>query len=140
MRPVTMVNLPTTKLLGVVDYFGTENANDETAVTFEDRAQRCYELAGYAVALGDAPRGSFVVHGSWHGPEAEQRIGHAWVEFRGASGELLVWEPVTAAVYDGREFLKATRAWEERRYDAHTARVMIYSHHHYGRWHESRYP
>lgn len=140
MKPVEMVALADTSLLGVLEYFGTENANDEPSVEYDQRAQRCYELAGYALAFGSAPRGATVIHGSWHGPRAAARIGHAWLKFRSEDGQLLVWEPITAAVYDGTEFYKATRARDEREYAETVVRQMLHGHGHYGRWHESRYP
>ena len=118
------------------DYFGTENASGEPSVGLEQRIKRCYELAGYAVAMDLMPEGSSVVHGSWHGPGAPQRIGHAWVKLP----QGLVWEPIRGLVYLEREFYAWTSAWDEREYIAQVLKKMIITHNDFGRWHESRYP
>lgn len=120
-----------------IDFLGTENANAEPSLTFDQRRRRCYELAGYAVLFGSAPPSSLLVHGSWHGPGAAERIGHAWVLLppRG-----LVWEPIRARLYDRDDFYSWTSAWDERTYAVSVARSMVATRGHFGRWHESRYP
>lgn len=127
--------------VGVVAMMGTERANDEPSATYEERRGRCYELAGYAVAFGQASviSGVKCVHGSWHGPNAEQRIGHAWVEVPTPAG-LLIWEPINGVLFNADEFRKYTRAWDEVTYDLPTLRRALAAHGNYGRWHQSRYP
>ena len=120
---------------GEEDLLGTEEANDESAWEFDERLGRCYELTAYAIAFGDAPEGSTLVHGSWHGVAAPRRIGHAWVRCGGR-----VWEPIKARWYDEAEFLHWTAARVEKEYDEVEVRVMLMRHGHYGRWHQSRYP
>lgn len=123
-----------------INLLGTHEVDGPT-VNFDDRITRCYELAGYAVAFGNAPAGSVLVHGSWFGPGAKQRIGHAWVELRDeVSGEWLVWEPIRAKLYDRDEWYHYVQAWPERTYPLLAVRRLIGEHNHYGRWHESRYP
>lgn len=122
--------------LGARAFMGTEWANGERAHTFDERVRRCYEIAGYAIAFGSAGDSARLVHGSWHGPNADQRIGHAWVELPNG----LLWEPIHAAIFDAEAMKAYARMWDERTYDKSTARKMIQSHQDYGRWHESRYP
>jgi hypothetical protein len=122
---------------GVQDLLGTERSNGEPSKTFDERIKRCYELAAWAVLVGDAPTGSAVVHGSWHGPQAEQRIRHAWVVLPGAT---LIWEPIRALVYEVTDFKGYTRCWDERFYSAATLATFVKTHQNFGPWHESRYP
>ena len=120
-----------------VDFLGTENASQIPSILFEQRRQRCYELAGYAVAFGTAPAGSLLVHGSWTGPVPKERIGHAWVLLPDGC----VWEPIRARIYaDRAEFYDWTKAWDERTYALSVVRRNLASSGHFGRWHESRYP
>lgn len=121
--------------IGIKDLFGSENASNEAAVTFEQRLTRCYELAFSGLMMG-APEGSFLVHGSMHGPDAPQRIGHAWLLLPGG----LIWEPITALVQDRDEWYAYARAREERTYSKLQAARASVTHGDYGRWHESRYP
>jgi hypothetical protein len=132
---VTLTTLPLTGLVGRVDYLGTEDANGEPSRTWDERRRRCYELAGHALAFGTAPLSAVLVHGSWHGPGARQRIGHAWLEH----GER-AWEPVTAAWYPLREFLEATSARPEVKYGRGRVHRNIDETGHYGRWHRSEHP
>lgn len=118
------------------DYLGTEDANGEPSNSIDLRLKRCYELAGCCVLSGKAPQGSSVVHGSWHGPGAPQRIGHAWVRLPLG----LIWEPIRGNVFLEREFYEWTRAWDEREYAFNALATMVMSHNDFGRWHESRYP
>lgn len=137
MKPeITMVQISKGGPLGIQTYLGTEADGDEVFLTFEQRIKNCYHLAGYAVVFGEAGRSSRLVHGSWQGPTAEQRIGHAWVELPNG----LIWEPIFAAIFDGEELRRYARMWDERTYDYHVAKKMIQSSGHWGRWHESRYP
>lgn len=119
-----------------IDFLGTENASAEPSLTFAQRRNRCYELAGYAVAYGAAPEGSLLVHGSWTGPVPKERIGHAWLLLPGG----LVWEPIRARIYDRTEFYEWTKAWDERTYALPVVRRLLNHYGHFGRWHESRYP
>jgi hypothetical protein len=123
--------------IGVPDYLGTERANDEDMTTFDLRLKNCYMLAGWAVVFGTAGASARLVHGSWHGPKAPQRIGHAWVELERGR---LIWEPIHAAVFDAEALRRFARMWDERTYDYHTARRMVRENDNFGRWHESRYP
>ena len=116
--------------------FGTLDASGDAARTFDERVGRCYELAGYAVVFGDAPEGSRVVHGSWHGPGAARRIGHAWVHIDSD----VVWEPIRMRLYEREAFYEWTRAEIEREYTAEQARLEMLRSGHFGRWHESRHP
>lgn len=120
----------------VIDFLGTENANGEPSLTFEQRRGRCYELAGYALAFGAAPAGSLLVHGSWTGPVPKERIGHAWLLLPDGR----VWEPIRARLYDRADFYPWTKAWDEATYALTVARRHIAVSQHFGRWHHSRYP
>lgn len=136
MHEVQVMRLGETGPLGVLAMLGTEHANDEPSAEYEDRLKRCFELACYALVFGDAPAGSRLVHGSWHGPNAEQRIRHAWLELPDG----LIWEPIHAAIYRADQIREYARMWDERTYDKHTASRMTLDWGHYGPWHESRYP
>lgn len=120
----------------VIDFLGTENASGEPSLTFAQRRNRCYELAGSAVAFGSAPAGSMLVHGSWTGPVPKERIGHAWVILPGGR----VWEPIRHRIYAKDDFYVWTRAWDERTYALPVVRRHLAATGHFGRWHESRYP
>lgn len=121
---------------GVIAYLGTERANDEPSVGFGQRIQRCFELAGYAIVFGDAPEGSRLVHGSWHGPKAERRIRHAWLELPDG----LIWEPIRAVIHQADEFRSWARMWDEVSYTKSQAQNACQAFGHYGPWTESRYP
>lgn len=120
---------------GIREWFGTDVIEGETLTVFERRLSRCYELA--AVAFVSTSDSALLIHGSMHGPhEDNQRIAHAWLQLN----EKLLWEPITACVYDAVEYSQYARLWEERRYDIHVAARLIQSSNHLGPWHESRYP
>jgi hypothetical protein len=122
--------------VGIRDYLGTDHMiGEEPMLTFEARLKNCYHIAGYALAFDSAPESARLVHGSWHGPKAEERIGHAWLEHGP-----LIWEPIYAAWFDGEALRRYARMWDEATYDKPTAKRMIGSWRHWGRWHESRYP
>lgn len=115
-----------------VAMLGTEYANDEPSRTFEERRSRCFELACYALAFGDAPHGATLVNGSWQGPTAPVRIPHAWLHLgRGR----FVWEPIRHRVYRRAEFDRWTRAEVEVEYTLPEVRRQIAESGHYGPWH-----
>jgi len=111
---------------------GTEYASDEPSKTYDQRLARCFELATYAVAFGAAPAGSTLVHGSWHGPGAPERIPHAWVLL--GKGRF-VWEPIRGRVYRRVEFDRWTDADYETEYSLGEVRRHIAASGHYGPWH-----
>jgi hypothetical protein len=119
-----------------IDWMGTENANDEPSLLFQQRRGRCYELAGFAVAFGAAGPHSRLIHGSWVGPVPKERIGHAWVRLPDGR----IWEPIRARIYASSDFYEWTKAWDEVEYTAMVARRLILANDSFGRWHESRYP
>lgn len=123
---------------GVRDMFGSEAADGPT-VTFDQRIKRCYELAAYALVFGSAPSIGSLIHGSIHGPDAAERIGHAWLVIPNPIADL-VWEPITAKVHLKDEWYEFSRARDERQYLKHVAQRIIHLRQDYGRWHESRYP
>lgn len=135
---MTEIRVELQALAGVVgrrDLLNTEWANGEPSHDFEERRGRCYELVGYALAFGSAPPDALTVHGSWRGPGATRRIGHAWLTWQG-----FVWEPVTAGWYEARSFTEVVRLREERVYTQPELRKQLLIHNHYGRWHESEHP
>ena len=79
-----------------------------------ERLGHCYMLAGKAALWhrdsvnGFMPEPVAVVHGSMHGPDAKERIGHAIVLLD--TGQ--VWEPVTQGIYDRDKFETYSR-WEQ---------------------------
>lgn len=117
-------------------FFGTRKANGEPSATFDERRHRCFELATYAVVFGTAPEGSLLVHGSWYGPGAIERIAHAWVELPDG----FIWEPITCNVYEKTSFEHWTQCWPERTYSKPVAQRLIHETGNYGSWHGSRYP
>lgn len=135
---ITLIQFAGGGPVGAPAYLGSDNALalGEPSKTFDERIKRCYELAGFAVAFGEAGNQARLVHGSWHGPKAEERISHAWVELPGG----FIWEPIHAAIFPGESLRKFARMWDERTYDYDTARRMIRMNNSYGPWHERRYP
>lgn len=136
MEEITLIQFAGGGPIGAPAYLGTEEANGESSRTFEERIKRCFELTCFAVVFGEAGPQSRLVHGSWHGPGAPERIRHAWVELPHG----LIWEPIHAAIFDGVALRRFARMWDERTYDYNTACRMTRDHDHYGPWHESRYP
>lgn len=134
---------------GILDFLGTEMANGEPSGTYEQRRGRCFELAAYCVALGTVPPNARLVHGSMHGrPRADDaealgaepvRIAHAWVELP-VEGQLMIWEPIHAIIYDAKAFTAFARLWDERTYTIPSVRKLMSGSEHYGPWHECRYP
>lgn len=76
------------------EFYGTEEVGGESARTSEERAGRCYSLAGYALAMGTAPDDAILVHGSIEG-FGNPRIGHAWLQI----AEDTIWEPMQARLW-----------------------------------------
>lgn len=136
MDEITLIQFAGGGPVGVPAYLGTEEANDEPSRTFEERLKRCFELATYAVAFGEAGTQSRLVHGSWHGPKGVERIRHAWVELPNG----LIWEPIHAAIFEADALRQFAKMWDERTYDHPTTRRLLQASGHYGPWHESRYP
>ena len=124
--------------LRATDYMGSDMLDtDEPATSFYGRLGRCYELAGYAVMLGELSDGT-LVHGSYWGPGGFRRIGHAWVLTGDDNSQ--VWEPITGKTYDAEEWYDWTNAEDERTYTAGEASKAAVAAQHWGRWHESEYP
>jgi hypothetical protein len=119
-----------------VEFYGSEVANGEPSVLFDQRRSRCYELATWTAIHGSVPRGTVLVHGNWHGPGAPARIGHAWLRLPDGS----VWEPIRHRLYvDPLAWEHWTGAREEVRYSQHQATRLVLAHDTYGPWHEPRY-
>lgn len=117
--------------------FGTVNhVPDEPSYTFDQRIGRCYELAGHAVLSRSVPEGTMLVHGSWHGPYATRRIGHAWLVLPDGN----IWEPITMEVFTPDDFFAWTNAIAEVEYDWTEAAYNAVEFESYGRWHESEFP
>jgi len=120
---------------GVKDLMGTAQV-DGPSSTFDERIGNCYELGAYALTLGTAPKGTKLVHGTMHGPQAERRISHCWLRLPGGK----LWEPITAKVYDEADWTDYADAKVERVYTKVEASKMLVRTGHYGKWHRSRYP
>jgi hypothetical protein len=119
-------------------FLGTERANDEPSVDFEDRRHRCYELAAYAIAFGDAPRNSMLVHGSIFNHEHSTehgRISHAWVAMPGG----WVWEPITCLLYRSGEWSGFASPIAEYVYTRRAAQLRIMATMSYGPWERMKY-
>lgn len=122
--------------MGVEDTFDYAGEGGE----FMDRLSRCYELAAKAFYLRDIeerwdrdahlPDPRLLVHGSWHGPGATERIDHAWVEL--SDGR--VWEPITAGIYTRSTFYNYTRAQSRIVYTEDRAKRLMLQHEHFGPW------
>jgi hypothetical protein len=124
--------------VGIRDLYGTE-AVDGPSKTFDDRITRCYEISNYALLFGTAPSIARLIHGSIHGQDAPERIGHAWLVITTRVVDL-VWEPITGLVHLKDEWYEFARARDEREYLKHVAARTTQMTGHYGRWHDSRYP
>lgn len=134
------VALSDTSPVGVQAYFGThldpDTANGEgVLIEFNQRVGKCYELAGRALTTWEPLRSSRIVHGSIS-RGGTPRIGHAWLEL----DSVLIWEPITAMIHEGKAWRSWAGAWDEATYDLPTLRRHIANSLGYGRWHESRYP
>lgn len=111
------------------------------------RLGNCYELAMQAftgwermqtrlfsrneMTLMPAPIG--LVHGTWHGPHAPERIAHAWVMLDNGD----VWEPITGLICQTTLFHAYTNAEDVVIYNETTARIKMLRNQHYGPWHET---
>ena len=113
------------------DYLGTATANNEPSVGYGQRKSRCYELAAYAIAFGDVPKGSTLVHGVIDGgPGTRGPLGHAWLVLPGG----LVWEPILGDVFSQDAWYvwaKAVPVWQ---YTEGEAQAKMIEHEHYGPW------
>jgi hypothetical protein len=117
--------------------FGSELANNEPSVGYEQRRGRCYELAAYTQVWGTAPTGTLLLHGSMHGPDADhERIGHAVLELPDGS----TWEPILGDVYPPGVWAAYARWQTERQYSRRQTQRQLVLTGHYGRWHESPHP
>jgi hypothetical protein len=84
----------------------------------KDRLGHCYMLAAKAAlytsgAAYPLPKPVAVIHGSMHGPDAAERIGHAIVLLEDGN----VWEPITSGIYNREQFESYSR-WH--RHHIHT--------------------
>lgn len=105
----------------------------------KDRLSRCYELAGLGVffepGLGGhlgVPLPGRLVHGRWSSPETRDTpINHAWLEM---DDDGLVWEPITASLYEVSRFQAFTLAEVHHVYTPEQAanRMLIFGH--FGPW------
>jgi hypothetical protein len=111
-------------------FFGTEEVEGDSR-----RNGRCYELSCYALLFGSAPRDAILVHGSIHGPKADnERIAHSWLELPNGK----VWEPFTRLVY--RNWAEYADAREERRYTRAEAARKVKETESWGCWHDTEWP
>jgi hypothetical protein len=103
---------------------------------FDGRLGHCYRLAASAFihSHDDRPAGYpepiTLVHGSWHGPGAPDRIDHAWVLLDDGR----VWEPITACIFDRERFYSYTRAEDTMHYQGVVALMNMLQHEHFGPW------
>lgn len=117
-------------------YYGTEFVGDMPAYTFDERLGRCYSLAGYALAIGDVPFGTILVHGTIHGIfPGTTRIGYAWLELVDGT----VWEPSSCDIYSNLVWDAIARPRDIRRYTVNEARCVIASCGHWGPWDTTTY-
>lgn len=117
-------------------YYGTENANGDSAHTFNERIGRCFELAAYALVFGSAPAEAQLIHGSMKGPhDSDKRIGHAWLRLPGGQ----VWEPIMHLVYQARAWELFAQPQVQYNYSRAEVRRMLFLHEHYGPWATLKY-
>lgn len=112
------------------ELYGTEHLG----TTVDDRLGKCYEIAGYALMIGDAPSDAKLVHGSMHHVRAPRRIGHAWLEL--ADGR--IWEPIGGTFYDPLLWEYLVRGIVSHTYDQSTARARAFETRIWGPWEENR--
>lgn len=117
----------------VIEYFGTENANNNPAKTQNQRAGRCFELAGYAIALGTAPCAAILVHGSMHGLKAAQRIEHAWLILLDTEE---IWEPMQGRRWRMDTWRVIARPHPIATYGKPEVHEMIQRFGNWGPWHD----
>lgn len=127
---------------------------EQDSLRVSDRLGRCYELAAKGIQgwwmlregglvsrellgtnslpVSGSPAPTSLVHGTWHGPNAAERIAHAWLVLDDGR----VWEPVTSLICDPVLFEAYTRAVPTRTYTEKQARVHMLRSGHFGPWHE----
>lgn len=104
---------------------------------FDSRRGRCFELTAHALAFGSAPDDALLIHGSWHGPGAKQRIRHSILVLKGGR----VWEPTRARLYSDFNEFAWWADWEiEHAYGKDRLMTMLAGSGHYGPWTESEWP
>jgi hypothetical protein len=126
------------KIVAIYTGMGLQGRFDyaEFGGTLADRLGHCYMLAAKAALWsrdsvnGYMPEPVAIIHGSMHGPDAAERIGHAIVLLDDGR----VWEPVTQGIYDRTQFESYSR-WE--RHHIHSiseTRHWMQSTGNYGPW------
>jgi hypothetical protein len=101
-----------------------------------DRLGHCYMLAGKAAMWSRdslnflMPEPVAVIHGSMHGPDAAERIGHALVLLDDGR----IWEPVTQGIYDRDKFETYSRWQQHHLHTISEARHWMQSTGNYGPW------
>lgn len=121
---------PTITAMGAEARF--DYADDEPSMSA--RLTRCYELAGKTFLnyepKSDSTNPMWLIHGTWHGPKAPERIPHAWVVLTDGR----IWEPITACIYHAETFMAYTRAEVVTGYTSRQARIKMVDTNHYGPW------
>jgi hypothetical protein len=114
-----------------MEYFGTERIGDKSLLTVNERAGHCYELAGYALALGKAPDDALLIHGSIHGVLRDvPRIHHAWLVLPTHE----VWEPMQGRRWDIGAWKLVARPLLSEMYTQRSLRRHISEHGTWGPW------
>lgn len=114
-----------------IEYYGTQIVGHQKAETVEQRYGRCYELAGYALALGTASRDAILIHGTMHGIRAPRRIEHAWLLIRDGDA---VWEPIRGGIWPSLGWDAIARPQITKIYTQHQLRQMIAKFGNWGPW------
>lgn len=114
-----------------MEYFGTQVVGDRPARTLEERLGRCYELAGYAIALSfRVPDETIMIHGTIHGVRAPRRIGHAWLLLP----DRRIWESATGAFYPIDVWKIMARPEIDQTYTGQQTRQHIVAYGDWGPW------
>lgn len=114
-----------------MEYYGTEIIGNTPAETQAQRLGRCYELTGYALALGKAPHDAILVHGTMHGILAPVRINHAWLIVNDGDA---IWEPAGASFWPSIAWDAIARPEIIKTYSQSELRRMISKLGNWGPW------
>lgn len=115
-----------------MEFFGTEHPSRGPAETQEQRAGRCYELAGHALLLGSAPRDSLLIHGTIEG-FGNPRFGHAWLLLPDFNN---IWEPMQAKIWPLIVWRGIANPKVNRTYSYEELQRFALKFEHWGPWHD----
>jgi hypothetical protein len=110
--------------------YGTSEIGGQRYDLVQARLGLCYMMAGHALVLGTAPKGSKLVHGTIHHVLAGHSIEHAWLQLPDGS----VWEPTQGKTWSAMEWEAIFRPRDTVSYTIEQAREKMLESGDYGPW------